>query len=30
MMKLGEVNRDYALSNNIKRAIHQMMLSALK
>ncbi len=30
MMKLGEVNRDYSMGTNIKRAIHQMMLSALK
>ena len=30
MMKLSEVNRDYALTNNIKRVIHQMLLSTLK
>jgi flagellar basal-body rod protein FlgB len=30
MLKLGEVNRDYSMDTNIKRAIHQMMLSALK
>ncbi len=30
MIKLGDVNREYSMSNNIKRAIHQMMMSALK
>ncbi len=30
MIKLGDVNRDYQMSTNIKRAIHQMMMSALK
>lgn len=30
MMKLGEVNRDYTMATNIKRVIHQMMMSALK
>lgn len=30
MIKLGDVNRAYSMSNNIKRAIHQMMMSALK
>jgi flagellar basal-body rod protein FlgB len=30
MMKLGEVNRDYTMATNIKRVIHQMILSALK
>ncbi|MGD0639679.1 MAG: flagellar basal body rod protein FlgB [Roseiarcus sp.] len=30
MIKLGDVNRDYSMSTNIKRAIHQMMMSALK
>jgi flagellar basal-body rod protein FlgB len=30
MMKLGEVNREYTLATNIKRVIHQMMMSALK
>jgi len=30
MMKLGDVNRDYTLATNIKRVIHQMMMSALK
>lgn len=30
MMKLSDVNREYALATNIKRVIHQMMMSALK
>ena len=30
MIKLGDVNRDYTMATNIKRAIHQMMMSALK
>jgi flagellar basal-body rod protein FlgB len=30
MTKLGEVNRDYTMATNIKRVIHQMMMSALK
>jgi flagellar basal-body rod protein FlgB len=30
MMKLGDVNREYSMSTNIKRALHQMMLSVLK
>jgi flagellar basal-body rod protein FlgB len=30
MIKLGEVNRAYSMGTNIKRAIHQMMMSALK
>jgi hypothetical protein len=30
MMKLGEVNRDYTMATNIKRVIHQMMMSVLK
>jgi flagellar basal-body rod protein FlgB len=30
MMKLGEVNRDYTMATNIKRVIHQMIMSALK
>jgi flagellar basal-body rod protein FlgB len=30
MMKLGEVNRDYSMSTNIKRALHQMIMSVLK
>jgi flagellar basal-body rod protein FlgB len=30
MIKLGDVNRDYSMSNNIKRALHQMMMSVLK
>ena len=30
MIKLGEVNRDYALGTNLKRVIHQMMMAALK
>jgi flagellar basal-body rod protein FlgB len=30
MMKLGEVNRDYTMATNVKRVIHQMIMSALK
>jgi flagellar basal-body rod protein FlgB len=30
MIKLGEVNRAYSMGTNIKRAIHQMMMAALK
>jgi flagellar basal-body rod protein FlgB len=30
MIKLGDVNREYSMSSNIKRALHQMMMSALK
>jgi flagellar basal-body rod protein FlgB len=30
MINLGNVNREYSMSTNIKRAIHQMMMSALK
>ena len=30
MMKLGEVNRDYTMATNIKRVIHQMIMSAMK
>jgi flagellar basal-body rod protein FlgB len=30
MIKLGDVNRAYSMTTNIKRAIHQMMMSALK
>jgi flagellar basal-body rod protein FlgB len=30
MMKLGEVNRDYTMATNIKRVIHQMIMSVLK
>ena len=30
MMKLGDVNREYTMATNIKRVIHQMILSALK
>ena len=30
MMKLGEVNRDYTMATNIKRVIHQMIMSGLK
>ena len=30
MMKLGEVNRDFTMATNIKRVIHQMMMSVLK
>ena len=30
MINLGDVNRDYSMSANIRRAFHQLMLSALK
>jgi flagellar basal-body rod protein FlgB len=30
MINLGDVNRDFALTANIKRAFHQLILSALK
>jgi len=30
MIDLGEVNRDYTMSANIRRAFHQLLLSALK
>ena len=30
MMKLGEVNRDYTMATNIKRVMHQMIMSVLK
>ena len=30
MMKIGEINRDYQMATNIKRVIHQMIMSALK
>ena len=30
MMKLGEVNREYTMTTNIKHVFHQMMMSALK
>ena len=30
MMKLGDVNREYTMATNIKRVIHQMILTALK
>jgi flagellar basal-body rod protein FlgB len=30
MVNLGEVNRDYTMSSNIRRAFHQLLLSALK
>ncbi|MBV8472158.1 MAG: flagellar basal body rod protein FlgB [Hyphomicrobiales bacterium] len=30
MIKLGDVNRDYTMGTNIKRALHQMMMSVLK
>ena len=30
MIKLGDVNREYTMATNIKRVIHQMILSALK
>jgi flagellar basal-body rod protein FlgB len=30
MINLGEVNRDYAMGANIRRAFHQLLLSALK
>ena len=30
MIKLGDVNREYTMATNIKRVIHQMIMSALK
>ena len=30
MINLGEVNRDYSMGANIRRAFHQLLLSALK
>ena len=30
MINLGEVNRDYTMSANIRRAFHQLLMSALK
>jgi flagellar basal-body rod protein FlgB len=30
MMKLGEVNRDYALSANVRRAFQQLFVASLK
>jgi flagellar basal-body rod protein FlgB len=30
MIKLGDVNRDYTMGTNLKRVLHQMMLSVLK
>ena len=30
MIKLGDVNRDYTMSANIRRAFHQLLLSVLK
>jgi hypothetical protein len=30
MINLGEVNRDFTMSANIRRAFHQLVLSALK
>lgn len=30
MINLGEVNRDFSMSANIRRAFHQLILSALK
>ena len=30
MINLGDVNRDYSMSANIRRAFHQLILSALK
>ena len=30
MINLGDVNRDYTMSSNIRRAFHQLLLSALK
>ena len=30
MITLGDVNRDYTMSANIRRAFHQLLLSALK
>lgn len=30
MMKISEINRDYQMATNIKRVIHQMIMSAAK
>ena len=30
MINLGEVNRDYSMTANIRRAFHQLLLAALK
>ncbi len=30
MINLGEVNRDFSMTANIRRAFHQLILSALK
>ena len=30
MINLGDVNRDYSMSANIRRAFHQLILAALK
>jgi flagellar basal-body rod protein FlgB len=30
MINLGDVNRDYSMTANIRRAFHQLLLSALK
>ena len=30
MINLGDVNRDYTMSANVRRAFHQLVLSALK
>jgi flagellar basal body rod protein FlgB len=30
MINLGDVNRDYTMSSNIRRAFHQLLLSAIK
>jgi flagellar basal body rod protein FlgB len=30
MIDLGEVTRDYTMGSNIRRAFHQLLLSALK
>jgi flagellar basal-body rod protein FlgB len=30
MLNLGDVNRDYTMSSNIRRAFHQLLLSAIK
>ena len=30
MINIGDVNRDYTMNSNIRRAFHQLLLSALK
>jgi flagellar basal body rod protein FlgB len=30
MINLGDVNRDYAMGANIRRAFHQLLLAAIK